>query len=203
MEYRETVSLKDGRTCLLCNGTANDAQRLIDIFMLTHSETDFLLTYPDEKVLVAEEEARYLEERTASPREIEMLAEVENEFVASYERTPKGRARGARTRCPPPLESPFRPFDLDERDWLERPLAQGRTRVAWAISARGKCAETQQATCRRNGFAISLGNHCVYCISKTLFKSSPSDDYSSNYKMPHLETFTKPARAIAPCAALW
>ncbi|MCR4871159.1 MAG: hypothetical protein K5859_07670, partial [Atopobiaceae bacterium] len=83
MEYRETVSLKDGRTCLLYNGTANDAQRLIDIFMLTHSETDFLLTYPDEKSLVAEEEARYLEERTASPREIEMLAEVDGAVVGS------------------------------------------------------------------------------------------------------------------------
>ena len=83
MEYRETVTLKDGRTCLLYNGTANDAQRLIDIFMLTHSETDFLLTYPDEKVLVAEEEAKYLEERTASPREIEMLAEVDGSVVGS------------------------------------------------------------------------------------------------------------------------
>ena len=67
MEYRETITLKDGRTCLLYNGTEDDAQELIDIFMLTHSETDHLLTYPDENSFDVKSEALYLKEKTDDP----------------------------------------------------------------------------------------------------------------------------------------
>ena len=83
MEYRETITLKDGRTCCLRNGTAEDGQALVDIFNLTHSETDFLLTYPDEVSLVEADEAQYLKERTENPRAIEILAEIDDEVVAS------------------------------------------------------------------------------------------------------------------------
>lgn len=83
MEYRETVPLKDGRTCLLRNGTEHDGQSLHDIFMVTHGETGFLLTYPDENSFTAAEEASYLKEKTESPCEIEMLAEVDGTVVGS------------------------------------------------------------------------------------------------------------------------
>ena len=83
LEYRETITLKDGRTCLLFNGTEDDAQELIDIFMLTHSETDNLLTYPDENSFDVKSEAQYLKEKTEDPREIEMLAKVEGMVVGS------------------------------------------------------------------------------------------------------------------------
>lgn len=83
MEYRETVTLKDGRPCLLRNGTEDDGQALRDIFLVTHGETDFLLTYVDEYSFTAEDEAQYLKERTESSREIEMLAEVDGTVVGS------------------------------------------------------------------------------------------------------------------------
>ena len=46
MKYNNSVTLKDGRACTLRNGTASDGQGLLDVFNLTHEQTDFLLTYP-------------------------------------------------------------------------------------------------------------------------------------------------------------
>ena len=48
MEYHKTITLKDGRVCTLRNGTAEDGQALLNIFNVTHAQTDFLLTYPEE-----------------------------------------------------------------------------------------------------------------------------------------------------------
>ena len=52
MEYFETVKLKDGRTCVLRNGTARDAAEVVRVYTLTHAQTDYLLSYPDEKIII-------------------------------------------------------------------------------------------------------------------------------------------------------
>lgn len=83
MEYHETITLKDGRSCLLRNGTADDGQSLLDVFVRTHGETDFLLTYPDECTMTAEDEAGFLKEKTEDPHEIEIVAEVGGSIVGS------------------------------------------------------------------------------------------------------------------------
>ncbi len=83
MEYCKTVTLKDGSSCLLRNGTAADGQALLDIFILTHEETDYLLTYADECTMTAEDEAKYLAEKTEDPRSIEILAERDGQLVGS------------------------------------------------------------------------------------------------------------------------
>ena len=72
MEYHKTVTLKDGRTCVLRNGTAQDGQAEMDIFNLTHAQTDYLLTYPDETKMSVEDAAQFLKEKTESACEIEM-----------------------------------------------------------------------------------------------------------------------------------
>jgi len=76
MQYRETVMLKDGRECVLRNGTADDAKVVLDLFNLTHAQTDYLASYPDESTHTPEGEAEFLETQTASERDIELLAEV-------------------------------------------------------------------------------------------------------------------------------
>ena len=48
MQFHKIITLKDGRTCTLRNGTAEDGQALLDFFNLTHAQTDYLLTYPEE-----------------------------------------------------------------------------------------------------------------------------------------------------------
>ena len=83
MEYKSTVTLKDGRTCILRNGTAEDGQALLDVFNLTHEQTDFLLTYPEEHHYTAQQEAAFLQEKTDSSDEIELLAELDGKVVGS------------------------------------------------------------------------------------------------------------------------
>lgn len=83
MEYREVTTLKDGRSCLLRNGTEDDGQALLDVFKLTRGQTDNLLTYADECTMTAEDEASFLREMTESPRGIELVAEVDGSIVGS------------------------------------------------------------------------------------------------------------------------
>lgn len=83
MEYRKVIQLKDGRMCVMRNGTEEDGQALLDIFLLTHSQTDYLLTYPDEANMTADQEAAFLKEKTESEDEIEILAEVDDIVVGN------------------------------------------------------------------------------------------------------------------------
>lgn len=83
MEYKKTVILKDGRACALRNGMEADGQALLEIYILTHTQTDYLLSYPDETGFTAEQESLFLKEKTASADEIEILAEVDGAVVGS------------------------------------------------------------------------------------------------------------------------
>ena len=83
MKYNRTVILKDGRTCLLRNGTARDGQAMLDIFNLTHAQTDWLLSTPDEGRMTAEQEARFLQDKADSPNEIEIVAEIDGRIAGS------------------------------------------------------------------------------------------------------------------------
>ena len=83
MKYTKTVILKDGRTCILRNGTEQDGQSLLDIFNLTHAQTDYLLSYPDESAMTAEQEAQFLKEKEESENEIELLAILGRSVVGS------------------------------------------------------------------------------------------------------------------------
>ena len=48
MQYQKEVLLKDGTPCVLRGATEKDAAEVLRSFKLTHAETDFLLTYPEE-----------------------------------------------------------------------------------------------------------------------------------------------------------
>ncbi len=83
MEYRRTVTLKDGRSCVIRNATERDGQAVLDAFLLAHAQTDMLLTYPDETSMSAQEEGRFLQKRTESADEIEILAELDGSVVGT------------------------------------------------------------------------------------------------------------------------
>ena len=57
MEYRKVIVLKDGRECILRSAAAADAKEVLDVFIRTHAQTEFLSTYPDEIHFTAESEA--------------------------------------------------------------------------------------------------------------------------------------------------
>jgi RimJ/RimL family protein N-acetyltransferase len=83
MEYYKTIKLKDGRTCILRNCTAEDGRAVLDVFDLTHRQTDWMLTYPDEMSFTLEQEAKFLQDRADSPDEIEILAEIDGRVVGT------------------------------------------------------------------------------------------------------------------------
>ena len=81
MRYYRTITLRDGRTCILRNGTDRDGQALLDIYILTHSQTDYLLSYPDEATMTAEQETQFLKGKAESENEIELLAETGQKII--------------------------------------------------------------------------------------------------------------------------
>ncbi len=81
MEYNKLITLKNGMECRLRNGTESDGQAVLEIFNLTHGETDYLLSYPDENSFDAVQESRFLKEKTESANEIEIVAVVDNAVV--------------------------------------------------------------------------------------------------------------------------
>ena len=83
MIFTKTIILKDGKTCVLRNGTEQDGQALLDIYNLTHAQTDYLLSYPDESTLTSEQEAQFLKEKSESENEIEILAVIDGIVVGS------------------------------------------------------------------------------------------------------------------------
>lgn len=83
MEYHKTIRLKDGRECCLRNGTEQDGAALLEVFTRTHTETDYLLSCPEETETTVEKEAEYLKGRTESDNAIEILAEVGGRVVGT------------------------------------------------------------------------------------------------------------------------
>ena len=83
MEYHKIITLKDGRTCTLRNGTAEDGQTVFDIFNLTHSQTDYLLSYPEENSFSPEQEGDFLKKKTESGDEIEIIAVAAGQVVGT------------------------------------------------------------------------------------------------------------------------
>ena len=91
MKYYKKIQLKDGRTCVLRNGTADDAEAVLGCFIRTHTETDNLLSYPDEITFTAEQEAEFLQGHEDSPDAIEIVAVVDGELAGTAGFSPAGR----------------------------------------------------------------------------------------------------------------
>ena len=83
MQYQKDISLRDGRACCLRAGTAADGPAVLENFNLTHGETDFLLTYPEENRFDAAMESRFLQQKADSEREIELVAEVDGKIAGT------------------------------------------------------------------------------------------------------------------------
>ena len=99
MEYREIIVLKDGRTCVLRQGTAQDAEGVLHNFVLNHAQTDYLTTYPDEVTFTVEQEEKYLQGKADSPDEVELVAEVEGSIVGQAGIARVGRADKVKHRA--------------------------------------------------------------------------------------------------------
>lgn len=83
MQYRKELFLKDGTPCVLRGATETDAAEVLRCFSLTHAETDFLLTYPEENSFTEADEAKFLKARSESENEIEICAFVDGKLTGT------------------------------------------------------------------------------------------------------------------------
>lgn len=83
MKYNQVLILKNGMECSLRNGMESDGQAVLDNFNLTHEETDYLLSYPDENTFDAAQEGQFLKEKSESKNEIEIIAVVDGAVVGT------------------------------------------------------------------------------------------------------------------------
>ncbi len=83
MRYEKKIILKDGREALLRNGDKQDGAEVFEVFNRTHEETDYLLSYPDENSYDPEQEAKFLEDKTNSSNEIEILVIVDGKLAGT------------------------------------------------------------------------------------------------------------------------
>lgn len=83
MRYAKTVVLEGGVELLVRNAVASDARALRETTQLTHAETDYLLSYPDEQSSDDEQDARSLEETERSGNEVELVAIIGGQIVGS------------------------------------------------------------------------------------------------------------------------
>ena len=148
MKYQKTIRLRDGRTCLLRNGTERDGQAVFDVFNLTHSQTDYLLSYPEENSFTPEQEGAFLKEKTDSADEIEILAEISGLVVGIAGIEHVGLKEKVRHRAGFGIS-------VDRACWG---LGIGRALTEACIECAGKagCAQLELEVVAGNANAISL-----------------------------------------------
>ena len=99
MRFSQIILLKNGKEALLRNGDSADGLPVFETFNDTHAETDYLLSYPDENSFDPEQEAKFLEEKTNSPDEIEIIAVVDGKVVGTAGIEAVGRKHKVRHRA--------------------------------------------------------------------------------------------------------
>lgn len=83
MKFEQIAELKNGKKALIRNADKEDGAAVFDIFNLSHAETDYLLSYPDENSFDAGQEAQFLEEKTNSPDEAELIAVIDGKIIGT------------------------------------------------------------------------------------------------------------------------
>ena len=99
MQYQKNLTLRDGTPCVLRNAGADDAEQVLRIFNLTHTQTEFLLTYPGESPMTVENERDFLAQSAASSNSIEICAVIGGEIVGTAGISPIGSQEKLRHRA--------------------------------------------------------------------------------------------------------
>lgn len=99
MKFYQEITLKNGKTAVLRNGTEADGSAVLENFNATHAETDYLLSYPDETTFDASQEGRFLSKKEVSPNEVELIAIVDGKIVGTAGIDPVGAKYKVRHRA--------------------------------------------------------------------------------------------------------
>lgn len=99
MQYEKEIVLKDSARCLLRSANETDAAEMLRSFELTHAETDYLLTYPEEDSFTVQQEAEFLKARNESKNAIEIAAFFDGKIVGTAGFEPIGDKEKIRHRA--------------------------------------------------------------------------------------------------------
>ena len=83
MKYYKQIYLKSGVKCVLRNAEAADAEAVYENFNLTHGETEYLLSYPDENSFDIPQEREFLLKKETCEDEIHLCAVVDGRIVGT------------------------------------------------------------------------------------------------------------------------
>ena len=83
MKYTKDVVLKNNKNCLIREAFGDDAQEVLNVFLLTHEQTDFLSSYKDEATFDAEFEKKFLNNIADSEKEVYLVAVVDGHIVGT------------------------------------------------------------------------------------------------------------------------
>ena len=148
MEYKETIILKDGRTCVLRNGVETDAAGVLRNFILNHEQTDYLTTYPDEVTFTVEQEAAFLKGKTDSPDEAELVAEVDGQIVGQAGIEAQGRSDKMKHRAS---------FGISiDRAWWGLGMGRALTRACIGLAKQAGYRQLELAAVAENEVALAL-----------------------------------------------
>ena len=99
MQYEKEIVLKNGARCFLRSTNETDAAEVLRTFELTHTETDYLLTYPEENSFTVQQEAELLKARNESKKAIEIAAFIDGRLVGTAGFEPIGDKEKLRHRA--------------------------------------------------------------------------------------------------------
>lgn len=83
MRFNKTYYLKNGDELVIRNAETSDAKELLDEFLLTHEETDYLLSYTDENTFSVQDEADFIQESIDSDGDLQLVAIYNGKLVGS------------------------------------------------------------------------------------------------------------------------
>ena len=94
------VMLKNGQSCVLRSPELTDAEQLVKLVRIMAEETDFVIRYPEEADIPAEQEEFFLKYLNDAERDMMVVAEVEGEIAGSCQISEVGKSRiKVRHRC--------------------------------------------------------------------------------------------------------
>ena len=77
------IRLKNGREAVLRSPSASDGTQMLEVLKRLSAETDFLLRYPEEWTVTAEQEAGYLEGLNRSQNDLMIVCTVDGEIAGN------------------------------------------------------------------------------------------------------------------------
>lgn len=171
------ITLKDNRICILRPVEEKDAADMIEYLRIVSSETPFLLRNEDEVTYTIEAEEQLLENKRKNPREIMMVAEVENIIAGNCGIVSNGNLRRIYHRCGFAIA-------IKETYWS---IGIGSAMIEYALSLARKMGyeQAELEVVDGNNRAKSLYERFEFKETGKNFRALKYDDgsYKDEYKM--------------------